>query len=169
MWSMLSIASISKTLLRLSYVLLYCILCISIFATAESKNGRFDPVLVFQIFLTIPLALIVILLIDHLLRGLAFFFPPLTTMIDLFEKIQPWGWQSVFYYGLCGVLGYIQWFYLFPKIGEKISDFFRRRTSENKISSYSKNGIIAPLGALARFAGAAYMLYCSWWFFTTTL
>ena len=158
--------TISKSMLRLSYTLLYGALCLNIFAAAESKKGRFDPVLAFQILLTIPIALIVILLMHHLLRGLAFFSPALTAMIDHFEKIQPWGWQSVFYYGLCGVLGYIQWFYLFPKIGEKLSDVFRRKSSASKAAP---NSIIAPLGAIVRFALLAYMLYWSWWAFAAVL
>lgn len=169
MLSMCAIVNISKTMLRISYILLYSILCISIFATAESKIGRFDPVLVFQIFLTLPFANFLVFLIYELLSGFGAIFPSFGVIISGIENLRPWGWHTAFYYLFSGVAGYLQWFYLFPKIGEKLSARARRKADLNKTFRRSDDGLGAPLGALARFAGSAQMLYMSWWIFAALL
>ena len=166
MLPMCAIVNISKTMLRLSYILLYGTLCLNIFATAETKIDRFDPMLVFQNLLTLPLANIAVFLIYKFFFGFGLIFPSLGLMIHSLGTLRPWGWQTAFYYLLSFVMSYVQWFYLFPKIGEKLSAIFRRKSSASKASP---NSIIAPLGALARFALSAYMLYWSWWAFTAVL
>lgn len=167
MLSMCAIVNISKTMLRISYILLYSTLCISIFATAESKIGRFDPVLVFQIFLTLPFANFLALLIYELLSGFGAIFPSFGVIVSGVD-LWPWG-HTAFYYLFSGVAGYLQWFYLFPKIGEKLSARARRTADLNKTFRRSDDGLGAPLGAIARFAGSAQMLYMSWWIFAALL
>lgn len=150
------ILSFSKIMLRMSYLLLYCLISLSVLVVGESKQGRFDIMPFFQFLISFPvgfggkvLALFSFQTFKLMLEsmGLAAPFAGFQILSELKDE------QGVFLFLLVGMLGYAQWFYLFPALSAKL---FRPPTS-------CRNGKLKPLlGALVRFSLSSVMLSMSW-------